>query len=250
MNKLDTTGLVIREEQVKEQNRYITVLTAEDGLVRATAYGACRTGSPFCAATRLFSYARFTLLENRGHYKVDSAVCIEQFFELSQSLPVLSAASYFVELLLDVALAGVADTETLRLGVHALFALAKRGRPHALVKAAFELRLAAISGYEPELDGCAVCGAPLPAEALFVPMDGCFYCPVCGLRVNATVALTPGALEAMRYIISVDFKRLFSFSVGEETLHSLAAACEAYVAAQMDKHYKTLDIYHSLTAFL
>jgi DNA repair protein RecO (recombination protein O) len=52
----------------------------------------------------------------------------------------------------------------------------------------------------------------------------------------------------MRFIVDADLNRLFSFTAGGDTMRALAAACEAYAEAQMDRRYKTLDIYHSLVS--
>ncbi|MFQ9411295.1 MAG: DNA repair protein RecO C-terminal domain-containing protein [Evtepia gabavorous] len=52
--------------------------------------------------------------------------------------------------------------ELLSLLLNCLYALDTLKKPRALVKAVFELRLLCLTGYEPLLDACAVCGAPEP----------------------------------------------------------------------------------------
>lgn len=60
--------------------------------------------------------------------------------------------------------------------------------------------------------------------------------------------LTPGGLQAMEHILHGDPKRLYAFRLGEEDLRLLANAAEAYVAAQMERGFRTLDFYKSLSA--
>jgi len=243
---LKTRGLVIAEQSVKESDRYITILTASDGLVKATAYGARKTASPIAAQTRLFACADFNLSQSRGFYKVDTADTVETFFELSSSMENVAAASYFCELLSDVALAGVADEETLRLALYALYALAKQGKPHRLVKAVFELRLMAISGYEPDLALCLNCDDPVE-EGYFLPSEGGLICPRC--RRQDAVWVSRAALEAMHYVLSVPVEKLFRFELLGESALMFYEACEKYVLTQMDRSYKSLDIYQSIAAF-
>ena len=50
----------------------------------------------------------------------------------------------------------------------------------------------------------------------------------------------------MRYIVSCDKKRLFSFEVSPETANELAELTEAYLAAQLERGFYTLDFYKSL----
>ena len=54
------------------------------------------------------------------------------------------------------------------------------------------------------------------------------------------------ALAALRHIVYGDPKRLYSFSLGEESLHRLSAAAEAFTAAQLERGFRTLDFYKSL----
>ena len=112
--KLETPGLVIREKPAKEANSLLTILTATQGVVLATAYGARKPGATLSSGTKLFNYSNFTLLESRGRYKVDSAQPIETFFGLSHSIEALTAASYFAEVLYDVCVTGQSDTQALR----------------------------------------------------------------------------------------------------------------------------------------
>ena len=246
---LKTRGLVIAEQSVKESDRYITILTSTEGLVKATAYGARKTSSPIAAQTRLFACADFNLSQSRGYYKVDSADTVETFFELSNSVENVAAASYFCELLSDVALTGVADEEILRLALYALYALAKQGRPCALVKAAFELRLMTIAGYEPMVSECADCGSIHADSFFFSPREGYITCARCMRHAAGCVALTPSALDAMRYVITAPVEKLFRFSLVGASMTAFCDACETYVLTQMERSYRALSVYKSIAAF-
>ena len=246
--KIISPGLVLRDVPAKDNNSLLTILTATDGLVTATAYGARKSGGSLSGGTQLFCYSEFTLMESRSRWKVDSVRSLEQFFDLSNSVEGLAAASYFVELLLDISVAGEADTGILRLALNALYALARGKRDHRLIKAAFELRLMSLAGFEPELDVCAGCGSE--ETAFFSMEDACIYCENCarprrdgGGRIYA---LYPAALEAMRYILSADMPRLFSFSLGKEAAENLSFLCELYTREQMGRSYDSLEIYHAL----
>ena len=58
--------------------------------------------------------------------------------------------------------------------------------------------------------------------------------------------VTPGLLDAMRYICYCDPKKLFSFQIGQETLLHLADVTEAYLTTQLERGFSTLDFYKSL----
>ncbi len=235
MNKIKITGVVIRETAVKEYDSMLMILTA-DGLVSAIAYGARKTTGSKTSGTRLFCYSDFLIFEKDGSYTVDSAVPIDTFFGISRSAAALAAASYMAEVLGDAALDGVRDNELMRLALVSFYALAQGKRDVTTVKAAFELRITAVCGYEPMLDSDG---------DTFSFIDGCVFEHGEEEEDEAT-EITPGVLMAMRHIVSCDMKKLTSFEVTGKTREILTYVCERYLEIQFDKKYKTLAIYKSV----
>ena len=109
------------------------------------------------------------------------------------------------------------------------------------MKAAFELRLMCLSGYRPELEGCAKCGKVEMENGWLVPAHGELYCEDCprpdGLPVDKAV------LEAMRYVIDAAPKRIFAFRLDDEALRRLGSVCEAYLLYELDRGFASLDYY-------
>ena len=54
------------------------------------------------------------------------------------------------------------------------------------------------------------------------------------------------ALAAARHVLYGDPKRLYGFTLGEESLRRLSAAAEAFTLAQLERGFRTLDYYKSL----
>ena len=61
-----------------------------------------------------------------------------------------------------------------------------------------------------------------------------------------TLSLDTAAHAAMRHICTADSKRIFSFSIDEKSEKLLAAACEAYVIAQLDRRVSSLDYWKAV----
>ncbi len=134
--------------------------------------------------------------------------------------------------------------ELLSLTLNALYALSRRRGEPCLVKAAFELRAACLSGYTPELSGCAVCGAPAPER--FDVRGGILCCASCSAGEGLRLPLSAGALAAMRYIVSCDPKRVFSFRLEGRAVKELCDIAETYLQTQLERGFYTLDFYKSL----
>ena len=133
----------------------------------------------------------------------------------------------------------------LSLILNSLYALDRLNRPLELVKAAFELKLMCLEGYEPLLDACAVCGAPEPEPPLFHLNEGVLCCAACRTEAGegAAVPLEGGALAAMRHIVYGDPKRLFSFRLEGAGLSCLSHVCQRFLTTQLDRGFRTLDFY-------
>ena len=241
-----TEGIVLRETEYKDADKLLTVLTREHGKITVKARGVKSGRSRSKAACQLLTYSEFTLLEKQGRYVITEAVPKEMFSELRTDIELLYLASYFAQVAEAVAQEEDASPELLSLLLNALYALAKLKKPQKLVKAVFELRLACIAGFLPDLRGCAVCGSPSPDR--FNITQGVLQCASCGNESTTGIRMpvSPGTLEAMRYIASADAKRLFSFTLSDAALTELNGLTESYLSMRLERGFFTLDLYKSL----
>ena len=244
MDYLTTRGLVLRTTEYKETDRILTVLSADHGLLTMKARGVRSNRSKLKGACQLLTYAEFTVGEAHGFSSITEATAIEMFPELRSDIELLSLASYFAQAAEVLSQEDAANGEVLSLTLNALYALSKLRKPQDLVKAAFELRLACIGGYAPDLTGCAVCGRADCGR--FLVSGGCLQCLECGLGEGLSLPVSAGCLAAMRYITGCEGKRLFSFSLDGPARKELADAAETYLVTQLERGFYTLDFYKSL----
>ncbi|MDO4287175.1 MAG: DNA repair protein RecO [Eubacteriales bacterium] len=239
-------GLVIRETDFGEADRYITVLTAELGKIEVLCRGIRRKKGRLANAVGLFCYSEFTLFSGR-RYTLNDAEIDTQFWGITGNIEYYALCCYFAELANMAAEADTAVEDLLPMFLRALYALDRQRRQVHIVKAAFELRLAAALGYRPELNGCGACGETESDTWSFLLENGALICGECRKRVGGTYFAVPqGVLDAMRYILSCPGKKLFAFAVNEQTAQQLGMICERYLLYHLDIHCKTLDFYHSL----
>ena len=246
--RLTTQGIVLRETNYKEADKILTVLTRDWGKRTVKARGCRRKNSKLTAASQLLVYSELTLSERGEFTTLTEADPLEQFWSVRQDLETLALASYFAEVAEASAQEGETCPELLSLLLNCLYALDTLKKPRALVKAVFELRLLCLTGYEPLLDACAVCGAPEPLRARLPLSQGVLCCAACRGRLGGGVSmpLSPGALAAARYIVLGPPKKLFSFALAEESLRRLGQATEAFLMTQQERGFRTLDYYKQL----
>ena len=124
-----TQGLIIKEQAVGESDRLVTILTKDEGVVRAFARRAKNLKDSKNAATGLLCYSRLKLSKGRDTYNVNEAFPIEVFFGLRKDVTALALAQYFCQLAVELVPEGVESSEYLRLVLNALHFLCQGTRP-------------------------------------------------------------------------------------------------------------------------
>jgi len=234
-------AIVIREREGRGSDRLFKLLTESGQTVTALAKGVRRKNSPLAPGCQLLAYSSFNIFDYRGWTTIDTAEPEEMFLGLRGDLERMSLALYFCELLEEIAGADQANPDLTRLALNALYCLSGEAKPRELIKAAFELRLAALAGYEPDLGGCADCGGEIQTAAFFDLRSGVFRCEKCD--AGRGIALGGGVLKAVRYILSADLSKLFSFSLSGRAMATLSELCEQYLLYQIDRRPSTLEYY-------
>lgn len=236
---LSTRGLVLREVNYKESDKILTILT-EHGKLTVSARGARRKVSKYTAASQLLTFSELDLYQRNGRWSLREGRVVEMFAGLRQDIVLLSLGAYFAELLEAVSDVDYADPGLLAFGLNSLHVLSTGNRDPRLVKAAFELRLMCHAGYAPDVSACPQCQAE--AGLWLGLVGGRVYCRACRLEQGGPhAALDPGSYSALRHIVSGPEGRVFSFSLGEGGARHLIDAAEAYVLAQLERGFRTLD---------
>lgn len=246
---IKTEGVVLREVEFNDADKLIDILTRDRGLVTAKARGVRRARSDIKSACQLLAYSEFTLFEYREKLTIQEAAPIELFRELRDQLEIFSLGSYFAQATAAVAQEDAPNPELLSLCCNAFYALGKLKKPQALVKAGFELRLAKLAGFEPDLEACAVCGSSCPNR--FDLSLGAVFCETCHAQGTEGIRMPISAsvLQAMQYISWCDPKRLFSFTLNEDSLRDLSSVTEAYLMTQLEHSFSTLDFYKTILQY-
>lgn len=243
-----TDALVLRERKLDEQDRLLTLLSAEQGIITAYAKGAGRMKGSMAGATELLCYSHFVLFQNRERCFADRAEVNTLFFGIRGNLEKLTLATYFAQLCCELIPENEPAAEELRLMLNTLYYLEQGKLPPLQLKAILELRLLTLTGYMPDLIACRECGGlPEDGAVLFDPMGGSICCPACAPQgAVGLIPLPPGVFAAMRHIIYCDFEKLFGFKLGEENLPLLADAVERYLLCQVERILPALNFYKTI----
>jgi DNA repair protein RecO (recombination protein O) len=228
--RIKTEGLIIREQPVGESDRLVSVLTRDNGVVKAFARRAKKVSDNKNAATTLLSYSKFDLYMGENKNVIERATPVMVFLGLGKDIVKLSMAQYFCDLARLIIPEQMESEEIFRLMLNSLYLLSETERDPFLIKPVFELRLMCLTGYEPDLHECIGCGKKTSEIMYFLTDEAQIICSECYEGNDKTaIPVSEGVLKAMRHIEYSDFEKIFSFSLAGDRLGKLNSLTERYI---------------------
>jgi len=205
-------GVILRERDMGESDKLLTLLLKDKGRLTISARGARKPKSKFMAAAQLFTYADFVIYQGSGFYALAQIDIIESFYPLRTSLETLCYAQLFAELCEKTIMENMPSDDILLLLLKAFQKLSEHDRPPVCLKmicGAFLFKYLQLSGYEPEP---GMVKASNPTE------------------------------DAISYILNAEIKDTFRFRLDEKYAKELNRAGLALLEANVDVTLKTLEM--------
>lgn len=241
----NTDAIVLKIIKTGESDRLVTFLTRDRGIIKAFAKAADRPKNKLHMSTNMFCYGNFTFFEGAKALKITECALNETFFGLQKDIESLALAQYFNELIIETAPVETEANEFLRLLLNSLYFLANRKIDKKLLKSIFEMRLACISGYMPSLVACKECGEFETDFMFFDEYTGELFCKNCtenhGRKYNLNV------ISGMRHIVFSELNKLFVPAVSKNNIPMLNIATENYLLNVVQKKFKSLDFYKTIS---
>ncbi|MCI8388547.1 MAG: DNA repair protein RecO [Clostridiales bacterium] len=250
----------MRENIAYETSKYINIITAERGKISVLVRGSNKPRGRFTASTQIFCYSEFVLYEHHGKYSLNDASLIENYFYLCEDYTTMTLGTYILNAAEYLTNEEQPDSEMLRLTLNTLWALSHKARRDIrLIKGAFEMRLARIAGFAPNLERCAGCGKPVESERVYLNvMDGCILCRDClnkrqtyienEIQVDEMrtaqiiMPLDVSVAAAMQYSMYADMGKLYSFVLKEPLIPEFLSISEKYLENHIEHHFQVLDM--------
>ena len=180
MSQERAEAVVLRGVDFSESSRIVTFLTPVRGRVACLARGARRHKSPLQAVLDTLNRVEIVYYwkDSRGVQALGEVALLDGFGGIKADFEKAAFAALPLEFAMRVARENEPSEAlyaTLVSGMESLSAWAGDVRMHACWQLA---RLLSVAGFEPGLDACAACGAPV-ADAPGFSYDGGVTCPEC-----------------------------------------------------------------------
>lgn len=200
-------AVVIRQRDLGEADRIVTLFARDRGKVSAVAKGIKRPRSKFAGALQLFSHLSVLLAAGRTLDVVTQVQPIDLFYHLREDMSRYAHACYAAELLDILTEEGASEPDLFDLLVAVLKGLDGGGDPATLLRG-YELKLLSRLGYGPELDTCVSCAVEVEGgQAGFAVGEGGVQCRRCA-RALGVMNISAPALQAMRELLTMPVEQM------------------------------------------
>ncbi len=244
---IQTDALVLREQNIGENDRLVTLLTRNSGIIRAFVKVAGKAKSGLQSATQPLCYSRFSIYIGKNANRIKEAEAVEVYFGLRQDIEKVALAQYFTQLVSEAAPEGNESDELLKIMLNTLHFLHNGKKKAEQLKAIVELRVACLCGYMPSLDCCNFCGDTQREKYIFDYINGVLCCEGCAVNPRGAYGtVSGGVLSALRYIVGADVSKLFSFNMSDDGFKMLSDVTERYITAQLQRTFSALDFYKTV----
>ena len=194
-------GVVLRQFNLGEADRILSILTPGHGKVRAVARGVRRPKSKLRGSLDLTNLIDFSAAYGRDLDVVNEAQIRDDHPRVRSELSRLSKAIYACEIADSFAQERSPGGAQFDLMVDVLEALGDAPDPWTVVRW-FETRMLDVSGFKPELESCVECFERVePGSHLLDLGAGGVLCPQCRSKgMGHKVQVSEGAMRVLRHL--------------------------------------------------
>ncbi len=233
-----TEGVVIRRRNLGDADAILTIFSLQHGKFDAIAKGVRKPASRMRGHLEPLTRVQAHLARGRTLDVFTQAESIEAHRALKSDLDRVNLALYCAELADRFTIDRVEQRPVYELLVDVLKAL--DGGASALAARYFEIHLLAISGYEAQVDVCAICRQKLPEEeSLFSGPAGGLVCRQCRPSATSGRILSVRAIKVLRFARTVSVAEFDTLRVSDALAHELQAALADLIHQVIDRELNT-----------
>lgn len=241
-----TEGIVLKYTNLGEADKILTILTRNNGKIKAIAKGCRKPKSSLLSSSEVFVFSEFVLYKGTNFYHISQALTRETFYNIRKDLLRLSYATYFAELAETVSYEGLPSERLFLLLAKALYYLSTGEIPMGLLHLGYQLKLMDISGYRPNLTKCAVCRKTSEEFARFSVGQGGVICGDCSPYENLTkdgdvFKISQGTIEAFKFLLNTEISRLNTKKIDNTIFNEIDKITRSFIQRHLDKRFKSLD---------
>jgi DNA repair protein RecO (recombination protein O) len=244
-----TEAILLRSLDYGESDRIVTFYTRDYGKLRGIAKGARRSRKRFANALELFCRSHI-VFSRKGR---DSLALVEEsrvhhhFEQIRQDLKKTLMASYLIDLTDQFTLEDKINEELFQLLNDFLAQIDCSDCADTLLRF-FEMRLLVCVGYQPVLDRCVMCQAPLNGAEIyhFHVRAGGIRCGACQQTDEGSLPVSPGTVKTLLMSRGMDPTKMNRLLMSERSAHESRQIMTHFIRHLLGRELKSLHIFHQI----
>lgn len=241
MRNIKTTGIVITENSLGDSDKILTILTPNLGKITCVAKGAKRPKSLLMAGSQLLCFGEYVLHKTNEMYNIQSCDPIEIFYNIRIDIDKLNYVATITKIIADVTTENQNNYNILKLYLNTLYIISESDKNLDFIISIFKMRLLKILGYAPNINECVNCKEKEQITQFSIKDNG-FKCTTCSRQDKSSIQLSEGSKYAIIYSLKADPKKIFSFTISDQSLKEFELISRIYFNEKMEKEYKVEKI--------
>ena len=215
----------------------LTILTPNFGKISCVAKGARRPRSALLAGSQIFCFGEYLMYKGTNTYHINSVEPIEVFYNIRTDLDKLNVAVHINKIVQEVTGENQNCFNIMQLLLNTLYVISETDKNLDLVLSIFKLRLLSILGFRPNVNECVNCKGK--EDLIYFSLrDNGVKCKNCGKQDKSSITISESTYNAIKYTITAPPKKLFSFSIKDESLEEFKLVTKLYFNEKLEKEYK------------
>ncbi len=199
--------IILKEIKYKDYDKILHVYSRNKGKIQIISRGCRKSKSKLLSSSQIFSYSNCILYNSRDMYILNSADLITNFYKLRENLNSYFYGCYILELIDYIIQENDVDSRMFDMTIKTLKCLENKKEMNKII-GAYELKLASMIGYKPNLINCLKCGAELNNSAVFKISEGGFYCEKCKNELAFGRNMKYKEIKTMEKILKTKFENI------------------------------------------
>lgn len=242
MANIKLNGIIIAENNMGDYDKMLTMLTPNFGKISCVAKGARRSQSALLAGTQLFCFGEYLMYKGTNTYHINSCETIEIFYNLRTDLDKLKYAIHINKIIQDITDENENCYRILQLFLNTLYTISETDKDKNFILSIFKLRLLCILGFTPRILKCINCKEENNLKKFSIRDNG-FKCETCGRQDKSSIDMSESTKNAIKYVVTVPPKKLFSFNLKDESLKEFELITKIYFNEKLEKEYRLEDLF-------
>lgn len=239
-------GITISSIDHGESDKFITILTAERGLIFVLARGVKKNKAKLKYATEPFCFGDFELIEKRGRYILTGCEMNELFYDLREDIEKYYLASGIVEIIKRIAPEGQESIRELVFLVNALkrISLCKKKLFALAIKLTFEV--ISLTGYGIVDFSCIECGSRIERKVFFDYSEGGFLCET---HANGHIKMKIKVYKQLQTIVESNDDELINIIINKDDCKDIFRFLIKYQEYKLQFRDKSLIEYIKIMSY-